>query len=774
MRKLDFRSLLTALVAAVLNRSILLMMNPFGIAYFASAYMHKPGRGLLLIASLAGMATAMPVKALLKYAGVMLGIIIVEKILKICKKTPAPWIMAIAAGVLVSGAGVAYSIGLNGFDPQSLQKLAAVNLLEGVAVVCLVLIFNKAVTVLLRKTDGEGLTNEEQLSLGMLIAAGLYSFNSYPLSKYSAAEVCIFFLILYMGYRYGSGASTVAGACIGTVLALQQNDIGILGYMCLTGVVAGAFREKGKFVTALAQMAAIAAMGYLGAAYMLKLTTVRGVLAGTLLFLLIPERLMKRAGIVYQEPEKYTEAVPEGMMLSMKRRLKDFSEAFKKLSQTFNEGVRPRVELSDEEVEDAFDELTQNVCAKCSRCEYCWEREYYDTFHAANNILDYYSKNGYMEKGQLPISFKRRCINIDGFMNETSRVIELAKVNLNWKNKLMESRLAVAGQFFEVADIIDDFSESLEDGEEIVQSDTKRLKQKLAARKVKVKDLTIMERVNKKTYVYMTAKMKRGRFVTAREICDMLKEVLDRDFVLGKGCRMVVSKEYMTYEFVEDTHYKTIEGVARAAKADEEVSGDAYTLMHLDSGQLVMSLSDGMGSGTEANEESEYIIRLMEQLMETGFGKHAAVRLINSMMFLKSDKQAFSTIDMGMADLYTGKCEFIKIGAAASFIKHDGNVECISSSTLPVGAFTELDYEGITRSLTDGDIVIMVTDGIINNLEDETGSGEEKLKEYIASLTIQNPQEIADAILARARSGSPGPAGDDMSVLACGFYENTK
>ena len=49
--------------------------------------------------------------------------------------------------------------------------------------------------------------------------------------------------------------------------------------------------------------------------------------------------------------------------------------------------------------------------------------------------------------------------------------------------------------------------------------------------------------------------------------------------------------------------------------------------------------------------------------MDTGFSKQSAVRLINSMMFLKSDRQAFSTIDMSILDLYSGMCEFIKVGA---------------------------------------------------------------------------------------------------------------
>lgn len=768
MKKLDFRSVLAALVAAVINRSVLLMMNPFGIAYFVSAYTRGRGRVLLTFAALGGMATAVPVKVLLKYAGVMAGIIIIEKILKICRKQVVPWLMALISGFLVSAAGTAYTLGLNGFYMESVRQAVIVNVLEGVIVCCLVFIFDRGVQMIYGETEGKIPGNEAQISLGLLIGVSIYAISGYGSDKYSVTEAVLFFMLLFMGYKYGSAASAVTGACVGAVIAFRLDDISMIGLMCILGAMAGVFKERGRVAGIFSLMASVGVMGYLGAGYMLQLTTVRGLLAGTICFLLMPERLFNENG------EKKEDTAPRFSQVIMnqqtKKKLREFSESFKKLSKTFNEGVRPRAELSKEEVDEAFDELTQNVCARCSRCEFCWEREYEDTCFAANNILDYFSKNGFIEKNQLPIAFRRRCINIDGFLNETARVIELAKLNLNWKNKLMESRLAVAGQFFEVADIIEDFSDSLDKDDTRVVSDTKKLKQKLAARKIKVKELTVIEKTGGRTCVYLTAKMGHGRFVTTREICDLLKNVLHRDFILGKECRMVVSKEYMTYEFVEDTRFKTLEGVAKVPKADEKISGDAYTLIHLDSGQVVMSLADGMGSGETASAESEYIIHLMEQLIETGFGKQAAIRLINSMMFLKPEKQGFSTVDMGVIDLFTGKCEFIKVGAAASFIKRGEDVECIISSTLPVGAFTQVDYEGITKELSPGDMVIMVTDGIINSLQAE--KGEEKLMSYIKSLATENPQETAEAILNYAAAQSGGDIGDDMSVLTCGLYEN--
>ena len=73
-----------------------------------------------------------------------------------------------------------------------------------------------------------------------------------------------------------------------------------------------------------------------------------------------------------------------------------------------------------------------------------------------------------------------------------------------------------------------------------------------------------------------------------------------------------VSKDYKTYEFVEDTHFKTLEGMACRPKDQEDISGDAYTMIHLEGGQVVMSLADGMGTGEKASVQSEYIMRLME------------------------------------------------------------------------------------------------------------------------------------------------------------------
>lgn len=761
MKKLDLKALMTVLLAVLVNRSVLLMMNPFGVAYFAAAYMYGNSRIFLILASLAGMATVLPVRVLLKYAGVMLGIVVIEKILKINNRKVPVWGMAVATGMMVFTAGCAYILGVHGGGIYQLKQAVLSNLFEGIGVFCLIFIFHKAVGVLLLKPSNDNLTNQEQLSIGILIAASLYALSGLDKGTYGIVPAVIFFLLFYIGYKYGSGAATIAGGCGGIVLAVSQNDVGLLGYMCLIGITAGAFREGGRLISATAVAALVAFLNYFGVGYMGDMTTIRAIVAAIIVFLLLPERLVSRnqndTGI---QQEIHSPAKIELDMA--KQRLKMFARAFKQLSGTFRQQVLPRVDLSGEEVDEAFDELTRNVCLNCSQCELCWEREYEDSLQSVGNILNYYSKNGHIEKSQVPIAFHHRCIRIDGFLEETGRVLEIAKLNLNWKNRLMESRLAIAGQFQEVADIIDDFSDHLEDPESMNVSQEEAIKSKLSRRKMQVKGVSVIPGKNKGMRVLVSGRMKRGRFVTAREICSILKEVLNKTFVLGKGCRMVVSNQFTTYEFVEDTCYQIIEGAAMCPKVSQDVSGDAYTFLEMDNGQVVMSLSDGMGTGTQASEESQYIISLMESLMDSGFGKKSIVHLMNSMMFLKSDRKAFSTVDMSIINLYNGECSFIKIGGAASYIKYENQVEEIMAETLPIGVFTELDYEEIKRKLGPGDMIVMVTDGIINSGVD--------VKAILETMPKQSPQETADWILAEAvaKNGVPG---DDMTVIAAGVYE---
>ena len=132
-------------------------------------------------------------------------------------------------------------------------------------------------------------------------------------------------------------------------------------------------------------------------------------------------------------------------------------------------------------------------------------------------------------------------------------------------------------------------------------------------------------------------------------------------------------------------------------------------------------LSDGMGSGEKACKDSEFVIDFMEKFLEAGFGKETAVQMINGALIAGGESQNMSTLDLCQMDLYTGVCEFIKIGSAPSYIKRENLVEQISARNLPLGVFYEIDMETVKRRLVDGDYVIMLSDVILDALSQGIG-----------------------------------------------------
>ena len=129
----------------------------------------------------------------------------------------------------------------------------------------------------------------------------------------------------------------------------------------------------------------------------------------------------------------------------------------------------------------------------------------------------------------------------------------------------------------------------------------------------------------------------------------------------------------------------------------------------------------------------------------------------------------FCTVDVSLFDLYEGSCEFVKAGAAATFLKRKDEVEIIRSATLPIGVLQDIEIDSQTRKLQSGDYVIMVTDGVMDALP--AGEQDVLMRTFIQDTDIVNPKELAHHILGRVLEWSGEVPLDDMTVLAVGLWK---
>jgi len=206
-------------------------------------------------------------------------------------------------------------------------------------------------------------------------------------------------------------------------------------------------------------------------------------------------------------------------------------------------------------------------------------------------------------------------------------------------------------------------------------------------------------------------------------------------------------------------------GIARVKKDKSGVSGDSFTFLKTRDGEYVVAISDGMGSGSEANRLSETTIGLLEQLIDCGLSIRDSLRMVNIMMSMNPEK--YSTVDITVIDLYSGNTEFYKMGAVPSIIMNGKDIELIQTDNLPAGFLTESSVQPEKRKISDGEFIIMMTDGLYEHLNGP--NGESMIKKAVVRENTLNPQEFAEHLLEKACSDKKAIT-DDMTVIVAKLW----
>lgn len=338
-----------------------------------------------------------------------------------------------------------------------------------------------------------------------------------------------------------------------------------------------------------------------------------------------------------------------------------------------------------------------------------------------------------------------------------------------WKKKICESKGLMADHLKEMAFIMSDVAKETYRYRPMGERKYKKIARALKEAGITLKRIFIVENEDGHLEMGLMMKMQRMGRVIVADIADMLSVEMNIRICPSKNEPLFMAKEWNTYHFLEEPTFYILTGIAKAVKETEKISGDNYSFFEIEQGRVAAILSDGMGSGESACEESGKVIEMMERFMEAGFHKEMAIQIINGALSAREQEQDMSTLDICELNLYTGGCDFIKVGAACTYIKRGNMVDKLSAENLPLGIFGQIEPEAVHRQLQDGDYVIMLSDGILDAVFQ--GAGEEFLTEVIGRISNTNPDEIANQILGYCIRQSKGHVRDDMTVLVIGIWK---
>lgn len=573
-----------------------------------------------------------------------------------------------------------------------------------------------------------------------------------------------FYLLLVFGYRYGVREGALIGAVCGMVVSYRYGEIGLLGAFVLLAIAAGIGRELKKSGSILATMAAFILLGIYYDESIFQVGMIRGAFSGVIVFLFTPKAWIEK---IDYDGFQVDNVITNEMNRMQQIRMEELAEGFLALGKSISVKQKRRNRLKQQEFVSVMEEVSGGLCASCENYTECWSENSFDTYRAGYSILGALEENGDLKEEDIPKDFMEQCQHLDYFIMETNRNYETAKRDLWWKNRMLEGQEAIAAEITKVGQMMEEIGSTMYVPMKQKRGLERKVVQALKKEGISIRKIMIAEKKGRKE-LYFEGKTLFDGIIMTKDIKKLLSKVMNVPMKESNYTNRMITKEYQLFRFCQDANYYYLRGIAKKTKEGEGISGDNFSIVDSENGKTYLLLSDGMGSGLEASLESGKVIEVMERLLEAGFYVPSALGLMNCLAGVGNKEDMFTTLDFCEIDLFTGMISIIKAGAASTFIKRENMVELIQSTNFPLGVMEENELEQVEKKLYDGDMLIFISDGITDCIEEDK---ENWMKDTILKIKSKNPQEMADELMEQVLEQGKQKVRDDMTILVVGIWK---
>ncbi len=547
---------------------------------------------------------------------------------------------------------------------------------------------------------------------------------------------------LYIARRFGALRGCVAGLVV--AMAVSTTYAPAFGFL---GLLTGALWQLG----AVYALALGAAAGTVWSAYVGGLTGFLGTAPEVWVASLIALPLLPRlySDAIAEEVQKERNVAEEAVRAVVDRaedgeRIARLAEAFDALSHSFSERrVSPDVEVC----RGICDEICTGYCAACPGRAACWEGDERPAVAALEIIAAHIAAGKPIGAGDLPTRMITDCTCIDGMLAD----LRLAGARL-WCRTAGAGANYPAPDYALTAELLRDASHAAGEDKETDPAAASAIRRRLADAGIRPSAVSV--RGKRKKHVVVGSNALSGRMREATALLGAFEEIC--------GCRLSSPRfetdgGVITMEMQAKERFELEVAFANRAAAGSEVSGDVTGIFRSRDGYAYLLLADGMGTGRSAAHTASACALFLEKMLSAGNAEETSFKMLNRMVTMQ-EGECSASVDLLSFDTYYGHASFTKSGAAASYIRRDGNLFRMRSRTIPLGIISEVDAERTAFETREGDVIIMLSDGVSQTSEDAPW-----LIELLSHPLGNNLEAAAEGIL--ERTIAHGGAGDDMSVI---------
>ncbi len=604
------------------------------------------------------------------------------------------------------------------------------------------------------KRNMAGLKGEELASVLISVNIVFAGFMSIGAGDISLGRILSAAFIMCVA-RYGqTHAGAIGGITAGFLAAMTGGSNIYLAVCSFGGLVAGIFSSRGKYMgVAMYITSSFVASSLEGNLAMSVAVFIESAFGGAI-SLLVPKNIAVKLGRLFSPPVKTLSE--NGMKKSVTMRLKYAASALSDVSETVDNVARELGRINSPDFETLISDIEKEGCAGCSLSVHCWETRKNETVSAVLDMIKAVKEDREEPEKGAPEEFRARCIRGEKMGQSVKRHYSDYASRVAAESRLSDVRNVVSDQFSGISNMLLDLSDELNRDEAFDDVTAGKIAAALKNIDIRAEEcgcrLDKYGRMSVEIILKPTEKIRYNRM----QILRCVEACCDRDFeppAINESNKSV----YIT--LTEKAVISVDIGVAQHALAPSGICGDAYNHFSDGKGRFFMILSDGMGAGGRAAVDGAMASGLMSRLLKAGFGYDCSLNIINSAMLFKSTDESLATVDISCIDLFSGRTDLLKAGAAPTVIRRNGKSGRAKSTSLPAGILREVGFDKATVKLYPGDILLMMSDGA-------TSEGTEWISAELESWRDKSAQNLAEHILKCARRRRSDRHEDDITVMA--------